>query len=149
MVIRKRYQYDSKNMGNQCLNTNELIGYALSNRLIVSCASIDGKTVVYHSYIFDDKNCRLLHSCSDFRTGDSSERNSIGRANKYLHWMDILSFKREGLIKYDWGGVASFEKPNGIDMFKEAFGGDRISYYNIYVPKTIRRKLYIIVVKKA
>lgn len=53
---------------------------------------------------------------------DSAMRNAIGRANKYLHWHDWLLLKNIGVIEYDWGGIASYDNPNGIDKFKMSFG---------------------------
>ena len=75
----------------------------------------------YHSCICDDKNIRLLHSCSEFRETDTAFRNAIGRANKYLHWKDMLYFINQHKEKYDWGGISSFDTPNGIDKFKMSF----------------------------
>ena len=49
--------------------------------------------------------------------------NIIGRANKRLHWEDWMYFKKLGISTYDWGGVFAYNSDNGIDKFKEAFGG--------------------------
>ena len=47
---------------------------------------------------------RLLYSASHFRaTSDSGERNRIGRANRLLHWHEIITLKDLGFELYDLG----------------------------------------------
>ena len=36
------------------------------------------------------------------------------------------------MLRYDWGGISDFDNPNGIDEFKLKFGGDKITYYNVF-----------------
>lgn len=121
--------YAQKNM-KKVLRKSELIELAERKCIMISSALVDTTPVVFHSYIFDKDNCRLLHSCSVFRN-INSDKNAVGRANKYLHYRDMCWFKKRGVRYYDWGGVHSFDEPNGIDKFKIAFGGDKIEYYNI------------------
>ena len=73
---------------------------------------------------------------------DNAMRNAIGRANKYLHWNDWLLLKKMGIVEYDWGGIASYDNPNGIDKFKMSFGGEYRKYYNISSTCSLRAKLY-------
>lgn len=134
--------YEEKGMPNHVLNTNDLTVYANNNALVVTTAYINEKVVVYHSYIKDSMHARLLHSCSEFRAQDSATRNAIGRANKYLHWNDWLWLKEMGIKEYDWGGIASYDNPNGIDKFKMAFGGVHKKYYNLSCTCSIRARLY-------
>lgn len=129
------------------LNLPELKAYAEQKALTITTAENNGDTLVYHSYVFDNINSRLLHSCSIYRDQDNNMRNLIGRANKYLHWKDMLHFKSIGIRQYDWGGVSSFDKPNGIDMFKMAFGGQRVQYYNEQVPCSPRGIIYHLITK--
>ena len=85
---------------------------------------------MFHSYIYDVHDARLLHSASCFRE-ESADQNLIGRANKKLQWEDMKYFKEQGVLRYDWGGISDFDNPNGIDEFKLKFGGDKITYYNV------------------
>ena len=58
---------------------------------------------------------------------DSSARNLIGRANRYLHWRDIRLFRDRGYDLYDFGGLdvtGRSEKTAGIARFKRGFGGE-------------------------
>lgn len=137
--------YEEKGMSRHILNINELKAYKEKNALIITTADIDGNNVVFHSYIHVGNKSRFLQSCSEFRVQDNSMRNAIGRANKYLHWNDWLLLKNLGVEEYDWGGIASYENPNGIDKFKMAFGGEYRKYYNISCTCSIRARLYGIV----
>lgn len=134
--------YTEKGMTGKKLGISELRAYAKSGHLVITAAIFDDKVIVYHSYVFNEECCRLLHSCSEFRAADKNIRNLIGRANKRLHWEDIIMFKAKGVKYYDWGGVASFDNPNGIDNFKMSFGNERVSYYNVHIFRSLKRKIY-------
>lgn len=103
-----RKMYAEKGIRSTGLNKRELKAYRDNDALLVSAATIDNTPVVYHSYVFDSIHSRFLHSCSEFRSLDNDTRNSIGRANKYLHWNDWLVLKDMGVKEYDWGGIASY-----------------------------------------
>lgn len=83
--------------------------------------------IVYHAYWVDGKSCRLLHSVSLHRQAtDNKERNLISRANRLLHWRDLLHFKSLGMELYDFGGwYPRLDNKHmlGINRFKESFGG--------------------------
>lgn len=134
--------YEQKGMQGHWLSINELKEYASKDALVITTAEIDGKTVVYHSYIKDEVHSRFLHSCSEFREADNAARNAIGRANKYLHWNDWITLKHLGVKEYDWGGIASYEEPNGIDKFKMSFGGQYRKYYNLYCDCSFAARAY-------
>ena len=124
------------------LPIEEMKTYALEGKLLVSIASIGGKAAVYHSYVCDDKHCRLTFTCSEFRAvSTKEEKQAFARANELLHWKDITYFKEKGLFSYDWGGLTSPEDPNGIDRFKLGFGCKIIEYYNIVKLITMKAML--------
>lgn len=139
--------YEEKGMPGHYLPINELKAYAANDALVITTAIIGDSTVVYHSYITDKIHSRFLHSCSEFRVADNAMKNAIGRANKYLHWNDWLYLKKMGVIEYDWGGIASYDNPNGIDKFKMSFGGEYRKYYNISAVCSLRAKLYTLLRK--
>lgn len=134
--------YEEKGMPGHYLPINELKVYAANDALVITKAIIGDKTVVYHSYITDNVHSRFLHSCSEFRVADNAMKNAIGRANKYLHWNDWLYLKQMGVREYDWGGIASYESPNGIDKFKMSFGGEYRKYYNLFCNCSFLAKAY-------
>ncbi|MGD0869161.1 MAG: hypothetical protein ABSB88_06405 [Bryobacteraceae bacterium] len=93
----------------------------------------DGRVLVWHAYLRMRNCARLIHSASHFRLADKFEATMIGRANRHLHWMDMLHCKETGLGVYDFGGwyagQTDVEKLK-INHFKESFGGERVHQYN-------------------
>lgn len=103
-----------------------------SNVLAISVAYIEGKPVAYHGYVTGDGIARLLYSVSVFRgCEDNALRNAIGRANRLLHYEDMLRFKELGYTVYDWGGYATDPALENINSFKAGFGGSLASRYNV------------------
>ena len=128
------YNLFAKNKKLTKCNLNKLKVLKKNNALIISCVkSENDKPLCYHAYVLDSNRARLLYSCSLFRLNkDSSKKALIGRANRYLHWCDIIYFKNIGLKIYDFGGLAldnkNIQKTN-IDRFKKGFGGEVITEY--------------------
>lgn len=122
--------------GISCQSTNSLDAYG--DNLILTSTCINNITTVVHSYLIDSdlNKVRLLHSATK-RFSDDLNRNLIARSNKYLHFMDMMIFKKKGFVIYDWGGIA-FGTENksllGINKFKESFGGQLIEQKNLYSP---------------
>jgi lipid II:glycine glycyltransferase (peptidoglycan interpeptide bridge formation enzyme) len=70
----------------------------------------------------------------------------IGRANRWLHWQDMLRLKQMGLERYDWGGLFeddSTPERAGINSFKKHFGGRQERTYDCTVPVTLRGRIYL------
>jgi len=137
--------YQSKGSDTK-LNVSAVQKYLEADGILFSAVWHEGEMLVFHSYICDATDARLLHSASCFRE-ESADQSMIGRANKRLHWEDILYFKKKGLIRYDWGGISDFDNPNGIDEFKLKFGGDKITYYNVFAGNTLSGKLAVTAMK--
>jgi lipid II:glycine glycyltransferase (peptidoglycan interpeptide bridge formation enzyme) len=101
----------------------------------------DAKALVWHSYVCVDGRARLLKSASQFRAEqDAATRNAVGRANRFLHWADILAFKETGCAVYDLGGWYSGcadEQLVRINRFKEEFGGRKVTNYNCELAMTL------------
>jgi lipid II:glycine glycyltransferase (peptidoglycan interpeptide bridge formation enzyme) len=100
-----------------------------------------------HAYVISDNTARLHQSCSLFRNSDNSEyRNLVARANRYLHWDDIVYFKKLGLLWYDlggWYGGNENKEQLAINVFKESFGGLLKEEYSYFIPWTIKGKISI------
>jgi hypothetical protein len=98
----------------------------------------EGPALAMHAYIVGDNRARLLQSASHFRgSSDPEERKLIGRANRLLHWEDILYFKAMGLGYYDFGGWYGGETDRekiAINQFKETFGGRKRREYSYMLP---------------
>ena len=52
--------------------------------------------LVWHAYYRTAERVRLLHSASLGRDSDAAQRSLLGRANRYHHWQDVLTFKAQG-----------------------------------------------------
>lgn len=122
-------------------NTPKLHALCRSSGLILSSIS-DGKGALLasHAYVKDDSvgRVRLLYSASNFRSlSESADRNKIGRANRLLHWYEILTLKQLGFKLYDLGGL-SINSPdpekNKIARFKMEFGGTLLTEYSGLLP---------------
>jgi lipid II:glycine glycyltransferase (peptidoglycan interpeptide bridge formation enzyme) len=132
--------YISKGMDTK-FNMKSVEKYLAKDCIIFSAVLYNGEVIIFHSYICDGGETRFLHSASCFR--ESDDQAMIGRANKRLQWEDLMYFKSHGYTKYDWGGISDFDKPNGIDEFKLSFGGDKLTYYNVFVGNTLLGKLAV------
>jgi len=105
-----------------------------------------GEPLVWHSYVIAQGRARLLHSASLFRGGDNAQRNLVGRANRWLHWRDMMAFQSQGLRAYDMGGW--YEGTDNaqllaINRFKQGFGGVQVAQFNATVPLSWLGRLYI------
>lgn len=101
---------------------------AESGMLVLSNVRREGeRPLAWHAYAASPRRALLLYSASLFRDyADSSERNAIGRANRYLHWHDMVWFKAAGCSAYDLGGFDPHERDpitRQINEFKQGFGG--------------------------
>lgn len=147
-AFAKMYElmYEEKGM-KSVLNRIQISAYLDADAFFLTGIYADGKPVVFHSYIMGEKDVRLLHSVSDFRSSEA-DANFVARANKRLHFEDMLLWKNKGKERYDWGGVSSIETPNGIDAFKFKFGGEPLTYYNVYEGVSMIGKLAVRILKK-
>jgi hypothetical protein len=130
---------DAKNLP-RC-NMAKIVAHADHGTLwLTSAANPDGDVVCYHAYIVDSPRCRLLYSASHFRaSADPASRGLIGRANRYLHWRDIVLFKQHRFFVYDFGGLSANEDDpslKNINDFKRGFGGKEVVEFNWLAPRT-------------
>ena len=123
------------------------------SHLLITMACHENVTLVMHSYVLDneDKKARLLHSASDFRSMPSADdRALVGRANRFLHYNDMLHLKNCGFSVYDFGGIevdAESTEKTQISSFKLGFGGITVSQsnfisYSLAFLMLIRKKLF-------
>jgi lipid II:glycine glycyltransferase (peptidoglycan interpeptide bridge formation enzyme) len=104
--------------------------YALqrSKNIIITSIKDDATNIVTHVYLFDKQRIVLMHTFHDLDYIKNKER---GYANKYLHWKDMLLFKKMNFTTYDFGGIDP-DKVRGISEFKLSFGG-KIEEANSYI----------------
>lgn len=114
--------------------------------LTLSRAPAGGReTLVWHAYARSPRHALLLYSASLFRTTDDrSDRALAGRANRFLHWHDMLHFKMSGCVSYDLGGIdieGRGDETARIASFKRGFGGLIQPTYAWSNPATMRGRV--------
>jgi len=119
---------------------------AAVHRLTLSHSSRGSEQLVWHAYVCIGATACLIYSASWFRGRDSRYRSLVGRANRWLHWQDMLRFKRAGVHCYDWGGMFRDESTAdraGINQFKRMFGGRPMQNYDCTVPVNARGRIWL------
>jgi hypothetical protein len=130
------------------LNRSWLGRLAESGLLNVSHVRDDGsENSVWHAYHWSSDRATLLYSASSLLdTYPAAVRAGIGRANRLLHWHDMLTFKNQGVATYDFGGWYEKKEDHAklnINKFKESFGGDIVKTYICEQPLTFKGKLFL------
>ncbi|MGF2413896.1 MAG: hypothetical protein ACQUYJ_16310 [Ferruginibacter sp.] len=102
----------------------------MGDYLQLSYALYNGVTIAAHSYLVDKESgiVRLMQSASK-RLNETFDKQLAGRANKLLHYRDMLYFKERGFKVYDFGGYAENTTDKGlqgINSFQLSVGGQKI-----------------------
>ena len=142
------YQQFSAGRGLGLLAPDWMGEYSAQDALLLTRATTpDDRTLVWHSYYRDREWARQFHSVSFFAdTPDREARNQVGRANRYLHWMDMLECRRLGIEHFDFGGWYhgnSDEKLLRVNSFKEEFGGEKTHRYHSMVATSAKGELFL------
>jgi hypothetical protein len=147
LQFQRFYDEFALSKGVPLLSIRELLARARAGALRMSRAVYAGETVVWHVHAASTKQVTLLYSASHFRQLDDNEtRAAIGRANRLLHWKDMLHFKGMGFEVYDFGGWYAGEEDQArlkINKFKEGFGGLRVEQVNAALALTLRGWVYL------
>lgn len=108
--------------------------YAASGNLIISQAYIGDVVVGFKAAIVDCQHLRGWVSAFAFRE-EELDAQVVSRAHQLLEWETMRYCCQNGITSYDFGGISSFEEPNGIDKFKMTFAkeGERVTYDNYLV----------------
>lgn len=122
----------------------------MGDTLMLSHAVLNGQILVSHSYFYD-KETSVVHTyhSASVRFTEIVDKNLVGKANKFLHYQDMLYFKSKGVQTYDFGGYAG---PNdtrdlkGVNDFKLGFGGKVVTCINFmtlpyFILKSVADKL--------
>lgn len=123
-----------------------LLRYSAAGVLHVARArGPDRQVLAAHVHYIDEGRARLLHSA----TKDSSsgpEKNLVGRANRWLHWREMQTFKQRGIRLYDFGGIYTGSEDKAllqINQFKAMFGGFRENSVNFSKGLSLIGRLYL------
>lgn len=129
----------------------KLISFMNLGKLVITYVfHKDGRKLASHLYTITGKRAIMLYSCSGRFANSDIPDLEIGRANRYLHWQDILFFKNKEFDTYDFLGLsidANNEPQQNINKFKQGFGGFQVIEYHSYVPQNIRGKLLLLALK--
>lgn len=121
------------------------------NMLLLSYVSnAQQKIMAAHAYKIDYKEARMFYSCSIRLTDEKESGISVSIANRYLHWKNILYFKKQGYEIYDFMGLAMHAKQAGgenLNRFKRGFGGIEKHEYQSFIPKSFKGKCLILILK--
>jgi hypothetical protein len=123
-----------------------LLAACKARQLVLTSASRDGEALVWHAYLTSGKTAWLQYTGSCFRDKGNDYRALIGRANRWLHWKEMLRFKLMGIERYDWGGLfedESVPENAGINRFKKDFGGQPVRSYDCTVPVTLKGRIWL------
>ncbi len=104
---------------------------AILNWSDVWCGLYNGETYVVHVLLRDGQSrVRLLMSATKERTYPEV-KSRVGSLNRFMHWNEILHYRRCGVRLYDFGGIELDRKADThtITQFKLSFGGDIVTEY--------------------
>lgn len=113
--------------------------------LLGLAADAEGRVLSQHAHVVTSGRAGLLYSASKFRESqDSAHRALVGRANRYLHWREMLRFKERGIPLYDLTGIdvtGKSPETTRIAQFKRGFGGRIVPTFTRSVPQSAKGHL--------
>ena len=103
-----------------------------SDLLLIGIAYYEKQPIGFSAVLFKDNDARLWLTAFSFRE-DKEKAQIYSDAHKRLDWELLLKCKDLGAIRFDFGGVNSFEEPNGIAKFKMEFEKNNKTTYSNYI----------------
>ncbi|MFD1360702.1 peptidoglycan bridge formation glycyltransferase FemA/FemB family protein [Lentibacillus salinarum] len=145
------YNAFSRDKGIELFREDRVRGLKLSGMLVMTyVCHKDGRKLAGHLYIANGKRATMLYSCSGRFANTDIPNIEIGRANRYLHWHDMLFFKEQNYKTYDFLGLSlnvDDRDHQNINKFKKGFGGEEVIEYQSFIPKTLRGRLLVLILK--
>jgi lipid II:glycine glycyltransferase (peptidoglycan interpeptide bridge formation enzyme) len=122
---------------------------AENDMFTIRAALFKDEIVVMHSYVCNNGRAKQAHSASLFRESeDNTFRRMAGRANRWLHWDDMLYFKSRNFPIYDLGGISmnlSDKEKQAVGEFKKSIGGELVKERMSYIPMSVKGWMYVAV----
>lgn len=123
--------------------------YLDAGRLLLSRAEgPDGRALVWHAHVLGPGMARFVAGASGYRSlDDTAARAVVGRANRSLHWDDMMALRSAGTRIYDWGGWYTGSHDDAlaaINRFKAQFGGREASTYDCLVAGSTLGRVFLI-----
>jgi len=109
----------------------------------------DGQVLARHSYVCHTGQQRArcdLSKTLQTDPRDSEVRSALSRANRLLHYQDMLALQHLGIKTYDFGGWYSGKEDSkrlNINRFKEGFGGRIVREFENSEPLTLAGTAYL------
>jgi len=106
-----------------------LDNFYLTPFFVTSSVDFQQSSLIVHTYIADEEAGIVWLYWSASPVDAAVERRLIGWLNRLLHWRDMLWFRENGFVTYDWGGAGISPDVVNITRFKMGFGGTPIKRY--------------------
>ena len=128
-------------------NLKEIEQFVNAKTLCIRAAQKDNEILVMHQLHVADNRAFGQRSCSLFRNSEDHDYiKMISKANRLLHWDDMLYFKKRGFLIYDLGGWYTGQTDKELlqlNEFKKSFGGEVKQEYVYKVPVSFLGYLWI------
>lgn len=128
-------------------NLNKLLSLRNNDSLIMTSLTDSLNNTLCTGMLLIDRECKQLYALYGLShrlsTSTREDRMKIGRANKYWHWKEIQSAKKRGMDWYNFGGEVFQETGSGINDFKRRFGSICKYDRRVYIPKSLRGRVYV------
>jgi lipid II:glycine glycyltransferase (peptidoglycan interpeptide bridge formation enzyme) len=97
-------------------------------------AKYNGEILGGHVYLEDKHNILYWISATNRFTEDRELRTLIGNSSHLIHWEAIKYAKAKGIKEFNLSGLhlGEDDPKNSLNIFKESFGGKRVTYYTYY-----------------
>ncbi len=106
-----------------------------------------GNVLAYHLVFLTPKRARQLVAISPYKAVPSvTWRNTVSRANCFIHWNNFLAYREQGIPYFDFGGwhIGRTDiRLLGINAFKKSFGGSVVREYECEQPITIKGRVLL------
>ena len=117
--------------------------YILKDSMVIGFLKVDEEPVGFSAVIYKEKMARLWLAAYDFRN-ERIDSQVLSRAHQRLDWNLLLWCKNNGVKLFDFGGVNSFDTPDGIAKFKMSFEKkNKTEYYNFVIPNSVLGRLVV------
>ena len=142
----KRYNKISDNKGYAKIKTEDLS--RIKDNIVISYALYNYKIICGHLYIYDQQRFRQLNSYIENDLDGFPISKISSKANKYLHYQDILYAKKKKFLIFDFGGIFNVDSRTlGITIFKLGFSKNIECSYNLTIANTFRGKIVLFILK--
>lgn len=147
----KFFNYFAAGRGIEKARKDKINSLRRTKRLMISYVyHKSGEKLAAHLYMINKKRTMLFYSAAKSAFNDVIKPQEISRANRYLHWQDMLFFKKKEFEIYDFFGLSrekDNQKQQNINKFKKGFGGEEENNYQSYIPQTLRGRMLVLMMR--